>query len=118
MRILGDHCIHGDLVAALSKVGVAITKVSDKKLADASDQEIYAYAQQHKYTILTYDKDFGNIVRFNIRHSQGIVIVYIEGMRKEEIIDKTIYFFKNFKEKEFTGKLFLIEKDGIRIWPK
>ena len=65
-----------------------------------------------------FDKDFGNILRFDIPQSSGVIIIYIEDMNKDEIVKHILGVFKNFSESQFKGKLFIVEKSQMRIWPK
>lgn len=118
MRIFADHCVNTDVVIALRETGFKIERASEKNLAKATDEEIYNYVLKSKQILLTFDKDFGNIVRFNIRHSKGIVIIYVERMNKKQIVDKTVTFFKKIKVSLLKGTLFIVEHDDIRIWPR
>ena len=118
MTIFADHCVNTDVVNALRENGFEIERASEKDLDKATDEEIFSYVLKRKQVLLTFDKDFGNIVRFNIRQSKGIVIVYVERMDKKQIMDKTVAFFKKIKEKFLKGTLFIVEHDDIRIWPR
>ena len=116
MKILADQCVNTDVVDALRKIGLAVEKAIEKRLEMATDEEIFNHILKTGQILLTFDKDFGNIIRFNIRRSQGVVIVYVEGMSRAEIILRTTEFFQKTKEKELKGGLFLIEPKRIRIW--
>ena len=118
MTIFADECINKDTLDALENKGIKIIRVSDVNLGSASDGEIFRYALTNNYILFTFDKDFGNILRFDIGSSSGIVIVYIENMRKEEIINNTLYLFNKFTQSQLKGRLFIVEKGKIRIWPK
>ena len=118
MTIFADECVNKDITDALENKGVKIIRVSDVNFRSAPDEEIFRYALANNYVLLTFDKDFGNILRFNIGNSSGIVIVYIEDMHKEEIINNTLYLFSKFNQSQLKGKLFIVEKTRIRIWPK
>jgi len=57
--------------------------------------------------LFTFDHDFGNVAKINIKSSCGIVIVYIEKMSKEMIFKKSLEFFNGVNEKELKGRLCL-----------
>ena len=118
MKILADLCVHRDLVTTINTLGIEIIHAVDKGLAKTSDEFLYQYAQRHHWTILSYDKDFGNTVRFDIAKSYGVILVYVDGMTREEILEKTAAFLKHATEKTIKGKLNLIEWDGTRTWPR
>lgn len=118
MTIFADQCVHRDVIAALRQAGFNTTSAQDAGLHSATDSAIYDYALKKRCILLTFDKDFGNILRFEIPQSCGVVIIYIEDMDKEEIIKHTLGVFNNFSEAQFKGRLFIVEKDRIRTWPK
>lgn len=116
MHIFTDHCVHNDVITALQQTGFKVTKALDKKLDRASDDEIFHYIVKNKYILLTFDKDFGNIIRFNIKESTGIVIAYVETMNKEEIVQRILEFFKKINPKILKSSLFIIELERTRVW--
>jgi len=118
MTIFADQCVNRDVIAALRNKGFKVTSTYDTKLIAAADNVIFNYILIHNCILLTFDKDFGNITRFDIKSSAGVVVVYIEDTGKEEIIDCALNFFNNFSPSKIKGRLFIIEKSRIRIWPR
>ncbi|MDO8747979.1 MAG: DUF5615 family PIN-like protein [Candidatus Omnitrophota bacterium] len=118
MIIFADQCVNQDVITALGSEGFKVISVYDSKLISAPDNVIFNHCVTHHYVLLTFDKDFGNITRFNIRGSAGVVIVYVEDMNKEEIIDRALNLFAKFHPTRFKGKLLIIERERVRIWPK
>ena|SRR3989338_2984289 len=118
MRIFADQCVNTDIIEALRNLRLQVITASEAGLDRAGDAEIFAYCLKNSRILLTFDKDFGNIIRFNIRKSHGTVIVYIEGMSREEILHRTISFFQHTTANKLKSRLFIIEPEDIRIWPK
>lgn len=118
MTILTDECVNRDAIEALKESRFKVIKASEMSLVSASDSEIFSYCLRNNLVLLTFDKDFGNVLRFEIKHSCGIAIIYIEDMDKEEIIKNTLNLFKKFNESQLKGKLFIVEGGRIRIWPR
>jgi len=106
------------LLERLTIGGVKVIRASEAGLGVSSDSEIFNYAVTNGYILLTFDRDFGNILRFEVKLSVGVVIIYVEDMSKEEIIKNTLNLFKQFSKSQLKGKLFIVEKNRIRIWPK
>src|SRR3989338_536303 len=104
MKIFADHCVNRDVIEALRPLHIQIETAMDAGLASAEDAEIFTHALKTHSTLLTFDKDFGNIIRFNIRKSQGIVIIYIEGMSRQEILQRTIGFFQHITPEKLKSK--------------
>lgn len=118
MRIFADHCVHTDIVENLRQIGLTIERAYEVGLEKSSDEEIFNYILKTFQVLLTFDKDFGNIIRFNIENSAGVIIVYTEKMSSEIMIERIVSFFQRIKEKDLKDTLFLIEPERIRIWPK
>lgn len=117
MNIFTDECVNKDIIDALNTKNIRVIDINEANLQGASDTRIFAYAIQNSYIFLTFDKDFGNILRFNIKNAAGVVIIYVEDMTKEEILNNTLNFFEKFDDIQLKGKLFIIEKNRIRSWP-
>ena len=116
MDILADQCVNKDVIVALKREGFNIITVFDVKLGGADDETIFNYAVNNNRVLLTFDKDFGNILRFNINNSPGVAIIYVENLTKDEIIANALGFFAKFNSSQMKGKLFIIEKSKLRIW--
>ena len=84
-------------------------------LSGADDQAIYDFAKEKGRALLTFDRDFGDIFRFDIARSAGVVIVLISKMTRQEIIDITLGFLSLPEKLELAGKLVIIGKNKIRI---
>lgn len=93
-QILADECIHRDLIEALVKAGFSLLAAEKANLEGVSDDSVFNFAVKTRRVLLTFDREFGNFFRFNIKKSAGIVIVLIAEMQKGEIIKNTLNFFK------------------------
>lgn len=118
MRIFADHCVHTEVIESLRQRGFKIERAIEVNLEKSSDEEIFNYILETSQILLTFDKDFGNIIRFDIKNSAGVVIVYTEGILRDIVIKRVIKFFQRIKEKELKSTLFIIEPEKIRIWHK
>ncbi|MBI5873707.1 MAG: DUF5615 family PIN-like protein [Candidatus Omnitrophica bacterium] len=117
ITILTDQCLHRDIIASLRDSGFNVITAREARLSRALDRVIFDYAQRHNCILLTVDKDFGNILWFDIRHSHGVVLLYVENMTKEQMVSGTLSCFLNLTATKAKGKLFIIELQQIRIWP-
>lgn len=119
MEIFADSCVHSEVVETLRQAGFKVERAIERKLEQSSDEEVFNYVLKTSKVLLTFDHDFGNILRFNIRRSPGVVIFYIENLSRKTITQRVLDFFSQFKEKNLKGKLCIIDVSGqIRIWPK
>lgn len=91
MKILADECIPND------------------------DDKIFGYASDKRLVLLTFDRGFGDIFRFDISSSAGVVVMLISQMTKEEMTNILLAFLNSLKGKRLEGQLVIIGKRRIRI---
>jgi len=120
MKIFADQCIHADVIKALREEGFKVETASEADMSKSSDEEIFNYVLETSQVLLTFDHDFGNILRFDIKGSQGVVIFYLDQrLSRETIESRVVKFFSDFEEDDLTGRLLTISATGqVRVWPK
>ena len=74
MRFLIDANISYRLVAALRRSGHDVRSVTEEN-PNAADADILGWAVEDKRTILTYDKDFGELVFKLARRHAGVILL-------------------------------------------
>jgi len=115
LKIFADECVHTDLIKAIKSLGVDIITTQETKLSGKSDEDIFNYCVKSNRILLTFDRGFGDIFRFDIATSEGVVILLISRMKKEEILGIATSFFKKYQNKNLKGKLVIIGKTRVRI---
>jgi predicted nuclease of predicted toxin-antitoxin system len=117
MKIFIDQCVHADAVQALRKEGFIVETAFEAGLHKADDQEIFKHAKKTKQGLLTFDHDFGNIIRFPVRGSAGTVIFYFEKMSKKAVIAGILNFFTSTNGSKLRNRLCIVEPNVKRFWP-
>jgi len=116
LKLFVDECINWDIVFALRQNSFDALTVKDAKLTGSDDETIFKFACENKRILLTYDRGFGDIFRFNISKSSGIIIVLTGQMKKAEIVNIVLSFISTIdKRTDLRGKLVIIGKSKIRI---
>lgn len=115
IKILADECIHSDLISSLRKANLDVVTATEAGLSAKSDETVFAKAVSSKRILLTFDRGFGDIFRFDISASPGIVILLIGRMDKTEIINIPLAFFTKLGKRQLAGQLVIIGKHRIRI---
>jgi len=116
LKLFVDECINWDIVFALRQNGFDALTVKDARLTGSDDETIFKFACENKRILLTYDRGFGDIFRFNISESDGIVIILTGRMKKDDIINIVLSFMSIVnKQIDLRGKLVIIGKSKIRI---
>lgn len=115
LKILADECINTDIVLALRENGFDVLTAKEAGLAGKGDEDVFDFTCKSKRILLTFDRGFGDIFRFDIKKSFGIIILLIHNMSKSEIINITTTFFNTLQKRSLKGKLIIIAKHKIRI---
>ena len=114
-RILADECIHRDLIEALRQAGLDVLSAAEADLISAPDGVVFQEAIRRRRILLTFDRGFGDIFRFDIASSFGVIIILINQMTREEIINLPLAFFAFLKGRSLRGRLVIMGKRRIRI---
>ena len=85
IKLFADECINSSLVFALKKSGFDVLTVREAGLSGSSDEIIYNFAQTKQRVLLTFDRGFGDIFRFNIAESHGVIVILANQMERDKI---------------------------------
>ena len=86
LKIFADECINTDLVLTIKNSGFYVLSTKEAGLTGASDEEVFDFAIEKDLVILTADRGFGDIFRFNIGNSRGVIVVLVDQMTREELL--------------------------------
>lgn len=115
LKILTDECIHQDLIDFLRGLGFDVATAKESNLTGASDDSVFNFAIRSERTLLTFDRGFGDIFRFNIKKSSGVIIILLSQMTKREIFQNSLIFLKSKMAQSLKGKLVVIGGRKVRI---
>ena len=74
MKLLLDQDVYAVTARVLRGLGHDVATVAEEGLAQASDNEILAFAQRQQRILVTRDRDFGGLV---FVHSLGAGVIYL-----------------------------------------
>ena len=115
-KVLADECVHTDVITTIKEHGFDVVSVKEAGLTGCGDEEIFNFAIESKRILLTFDRGFGDIFRFNISKSAGVVIILVGQMNRKEIIKITLGFFLFIvKQADVGGYLAIVGRNKIRI---
>ncbi len=85
MKFLVDNQLPAALARFLADRGADCRHVLDVGLAQASDVEIWRYAEQHQLILISKDEDFFHL---SARHGRGVPLVWVRvgNCRKKELL--------------------------------
>jgi len=114
MKILADENIPIKIIELLEKDNFNIKRVPK----GADDQSIAELAKSENRVLLTFDRDFGNILLFPPQQYSGIIFIRIRPPLINTIFSALSNLFKLVKTEEFKGRLFVLSAHSFRIYPK
>lgn len=111
MRLLADENIPRAALARLRAAGHDVLEAG----AASPDADIAALAAREQRTLLTQDKNLANILEYPPGMYPGIILLRIHPPLLEDISKALERLFSRFPPDKFGGKLFVLDREGIRI---
>lgn len=118
MRLFADHCVPTDIIRVLREMGFEVIRAYDVGLDRAEDESIFDYARRHGAILVTVDRDFCNIVRFQITKARGVVLIELEAFSKQFVRERLEGFFSRLTPQTIRGRLAILKPSTVTIWPK
>ena len=113
MRLLANENFPGDAVDALRQAGHDIVWVRTDT-PGVSDEEVLRRARIEKRVLLTFDKDFGDLVfRAGQYVSSGIVLFRISPISPDYVARAVVKALES--RSDWTGLFAVVQEDRIRI---
>lgn len=113
LRILANENFPGPAVRALRQLGHDVSWVKEG-MPGASDRAILSLAQLESRTVVTFDKDFGELAyRFGLSSSCGVVLFRLAGTDPDVDNNRTIDALTS--REDWSGCLGVVHDDRIRV---
>jgi len=112
MKFLADENIPVELVDKLREINIDIIKVENIKVG-LKDEEVIRIAIKQKRIIITFDKDFGELVYKGKAKVEGIILIRIKSFQ----INFLFQSFKQLIESKINikNKFVVLEEKSVRI---
>jgi predicted nuclease of predicted toxin-antitoxin system len=114
MRLLVDENIATFAITALRQAGHDVVSVSEVA-PRIRDSEIFAWGQREKRIIVTFDKDFGDLIFREQLPAAGVVLVRAFQRNPTGQAEFLLTMFVD--EARWIGRFSTIDEDGIRQRP-
>jgi predicted nuclease of predicted toxin-antitoxin system len=87
-----------------------------QNISGADDNLVYKICREEKRTLVTFDLDFANIIRYPANDTAGIIVCRVrKKINLDYIKGLCSTLVKVISENELSGKLFIVEEDKVRI---
>jgi predicted nuclease of predicted toxin-antitoxin system len=115
LRFLTDENVFPQITSYLHKSGHDVNTVHKAGISKAVDDKVIELAIKENRTIITFDKHFGDILRYPPKNHFGIILIRIHPPLLDDIFFAIDNLFKNYQSDSFKGRLIVLSKKGYRI---
>ena len=115
MRFLVDENIFSAITSYLRSLGHDVKSIQEEGLFKISDAKIMQMAKDENRTIITFDKHFGNVLKYPPSDTAGIIHIRIHPPLLEDVLAAINNLLKKYELSTFRGKLIVLSKNGYRI---
>jgi len=115
MELLADENVAPRVVEAVRKAGFVVYTIDEKGLKGAPDEKIISLARKDKLTILTHDKDFGNLLHYPLRSHAGVILLRFKNQSPDNVTRYFIPFLKTIGIEKIKGRLIIFREDRVKI---
>lgn len=112
-KFLVDECTGPQVARWLKAQGFCVYSVSDEN-PGVNDSKLVTKAFRERWTVITNDKDFGDLVYREKESHHGIILLRLEDERPQSKINVLQRFFESFKG-DLSGRFFVVHDDCIRV---
>ncbi len=115
MRFLVDENIFPHITSYLRSLGHDVKSIKEERLFKISDAKIVQMAKDEDRTVITFDKHFGNFLKYPPSDTAGIIHIRIHPPLLHDVITAIDNLLKKYESPAFSGKLIVLSKNGYRI---
>ena len=114
MKFLLDQDVYASTARYLSGLGHDVVRVAQLGLAQASDEQLLAEAQNQGRILVTRDRDFGSLV-FVRSLGSGVIYLRVLPSTQSAVHTELAVVLRTYSEHELTNAFVVVEPDGHRI---
>lgn len=116
MNIKVDENIGRSGIEFLQQRGHDVTNVREQGLGGAADTLVFAVCVAEGRTLVTLDRDFGQVPRFPPERSAGIVVLDLGGPASlPGLRNRLRDFLELAATRPITGELWIVEPGRVRV---
>jgi predicted nuclease of predicted toxin-antitoxin system len=115
MRFVADENFPGPALEALRNAGWEVFSVAEER-PGITDEEVAVLCSESQRVLLTFDKDFGELVfRRGLSAGSGVVLFRLIPESPEEAADVALALVQS--QPDLTGNFCVVTRDRIRVRP-
>lgn len=116
MRIKADENIPGSGIDLLKQHGHDVMTVREQGLAGAADEAVFQACKAEDRTLITLDRDFGQVLRFPPQDTAGIVVLELGAPASPDLFRNRLRGFLALAgSRSVSGELWIVEPGRVRL---
>jgi len=116
LRIKVDENIGRSGVSLLRQAGHDVMTVPEQELSGAADEVIFQACASEQRTLITLDRDFGQVPRFPPKQGAGIVILELGAPATRRLLENRLREFLTLAAtRPVVGELWIVEAGRVRV---
>lgn len=115
VKFLADENIPASLIYYLREEGFDVKDVKEAKLFGLKDSQILNLAGNESRVVITYDKDFANLLNNHSRKHNGVVLLRFANNLPSAIMEKLLPILKLDLRNKIKNSLVIISEDFVKI---
>ena len=112
---LVDENVPPKIAGFLRSKGYKVKDIREEGMKGISDDEVITLAKDEDFTLITFDKHFGNILLYPPKEYHGIIRINIHPPVLEDILATFDKFLKTFDLSKLSDSLIILEREGFRV---
>jgi len=116
LKIKVDENIGRSGVNLLRQAGHDVMTVNEQALSGTADEVIFQVCASERRTLVTLDRDFGQVPRFPPKQSAGLVVLELGGPATAELLHSRLREFMALAAtRSVDGQLWIVEAGRVRV---
>lgn len=115
MKLLLDENVAASTAQLCRDQGHDVKHVKEEGLQGEDDEALLDLAVAEHRVMLSFDKDFGNLLRFPLASHLGVIVVALRDQRPHRVNERLLQLLPVFSAIDLTGKLIVVRDGDVRF---
>ena len=111
MKFLIDENIPKMLTDKIVKKYPESIYILNFNLQGKSDLEIFRFCKENRYVLITMDSDFGDILEYSLKSTEGRILLRFKNIKLKEITEKTLKSLDIIEKKPIKESIVVISNN-------
>lgn len=115
MKLLLDENVAESTVRLCRDLGYDVRYVKEEGWHGREDEELLQVAIAEGRVVLSFDKDFANLLKFPQEMHHGVIVIAMRDQRPKRVNERLSRLLPRFATLDLTGKLVIVRDGDVRV---